>query len=51
MFGLERNVAAFVYLSGLCGFGLYGLLVNSDWSLIHAVQYGAQWPLVMFRMV
>jgi len=51
MFGLERNVAAFVYFAGLFGFGLYGLLANADWGLVNAVQYGAQWPLLMFRMV
>lgn len=51
MFGRERNFAVFVYFAGLFAFGLYGLFANADWGLVNAVEYGARWPLLMFRLV
>ena len=51
MYGTQASVVAILYLGGLFEFGLYSVMGLANPSVLDALEYGAQWPVLVFQMI
>ncbi len=51
MYGTQTGVITVLYLAGLSGFGLYSITGLGNLSVLGALAYGAQWPLLVLQMI
>ena len=51
MYGTQTGVITVLYLAGLVGFGLYSVMGLANPSVLGALEYGAQWPVLVLQMI
>jgi hypothetical protein len=51
MYGTQTSTLMILYLAGLFGFGLYSVMGLANPSVLSALEYGAQWPVLVLQMM
>ncbi len=51
MYRTQTGVITILYLAGLFGFGLYSITGLATPSVLGALAYGVQWPVLVLQMI
>lgn len=51
MYRMQRGIITVAYLAGLFGFALSNIFTQSQPSALSALEYGAQWPVYILRLI